>query len=419
MKAFYGDRISEHMTKTPEGFLICHDVPISRTGVQQYYPSELGISGDELIPVKRTEDVVFSPAAIASFEGKPVTDNHPPVDVNASNYNVYIRGTAQNIHRGSGTDNDKLLADLVIHDANLVAEIESGKREISCGYDCKYADNGDGTYSQIEIVGNHVAVVDAGRAGHNVAIKDSKPKIEEDKNKMSKKGSILQRMFATFVKDAEPEEIQEAAKAVDAAENRAEEPVVNQVKNDESTSEIGDIQKLTAIVAALAKKVDSIIAAEKKEPEHKDDEISSLDALENELEPAKKEVETTDEPDESSVTIEPEQIQDEDTTPTEGKNPEHVAPVNGVTDRAIALNMLRIVKPIVAAMPDGQRRKVSDQLSKAVRDAMQVKSTQVLPGGYATLTTRKKAQDALTKQGNPREFGDACRKRNPHYKEEK
>ncbi|WP_307222356.1 DUF2213 domain-containing protein [Pectinatus haikarae] len=414
MKAFYGDRISEHMTKTPEGFLICHDVPISRTGIQQYCPRELGLDGDEMIPVKRTEDVVFSSAAIASFEGKPVTDDHPPVDVNASNYNTYMRGAAQNIHRGNGADSDKLFADLIIHDANLISEIEAGKREISCGYDCKYADNGDGTYSQIKIIGNHIAVVDAGRAGHGVAIKDSKPK--EEKRKMPKNGSILQRMFAVFVKDADPTDIQEAAKAVDAVENGTEAPVDKPAVDAEPPAEGSDIQKLTAAVAALTQKVESIIAAEKKEPEHKDDEISSLDALENELGP-KKEVEITDEPDESSVTIEPEQIQDED--PSEEEKPEHVAPANGAADRMAALNMLRIVKPIVAAMPDGQRRKVSDQLSKAVRDAMQVKSTQSLPGGYATLTTRKKAQDALTKQGNPREYGENCRKRNPHYKEEK
>lgn len=36
MKAYYGDRISPHMTESPEGYLICHDVPIARTGPQEY-----------------------------------------------------------------------------------------------------------------------------------------------------------------------------------------------------------------------------------------------------------------------------------------------------------------------------------------------------------------------------------------------
>ena len=40
------------MTKTPEGFLICHDVPIARTGQQEYLAGELGLDGDPDRPVQ-------------------------------------------------------------------------------------------------------------------------------------------------------------------------------------------------------------------------------------------------------------------------------------------------------------------------------------------------------------------------------
>ena len=33
--AYYGSHISEHLVKTPEGYLICYDVPINRTGTQE------------------------------------------------------------------------------------------------------------------------------------------------------------------------------------------------------------------------------------------------------------------------------------------------------------------------------------------------------------------------------------------------
>ena len=36
MRAFYGRRISGHMIETPEGYLICKEVPIARTGNQDY-----------------------------------------------------------------------------------------------------------------------------------------------------------------------------------------------------------------------------------------------------------------------------------------------------------------------------------------------------------------------------------------------
>lgn len=47
MKAFYGSRFSPHMTKTPEGFLICHSVPICRTGEQEYLPREIGVEEEK------------------------------------------------------------------------------------------------------------------------------------------------------------------------------------------------------------------------------------------------------------------------------------------------------------------------------------------------------------------------------------
>ncbi|MDY6303915.1 MAG: DUF2213 domain-containing protein [Succiniclasticum sp.] len=160
MKAFYGSRFSPHMTKTPEGFLICHSVPICRTGEQEYLPREIGVEEEKrpIITVLRTPEEVFKPAAIASFEGKPVTDDHPPVPLDSSNYSTYTKGAVQNVHRGTGEDDDKLVCDIVLYDSVLISKVEAGKREISCGYDCKYIPNGDGTYHQADIIGNHAAV---------------------------------------------------------------------------------------------------------------------------------------------------------------------------------------------------------------------------------------------------------------------
>ncbi|MCI9311262.1 MAG: DUF2213 domain-containing protein, partial [Lawsonibacter sp.] len=33
------------MDRTPEGYLICRDVPIARTGPQEYLAGELGLEG--------------------------------------------------------------------------------------------------------------------------------------------------------------------------------------------------------------------------------------------------------------------------------------------------------------------------------------------------------------------------------------
>ena len=360
MRAFYGSRFSPHMTRTPEGFLICHSVPICRTGTQEYLPQEIGVEEDKpIITALRTPAEVFKPAAIASFEGKPVTDEHPPVALDSSNYSAYTKGAVQNVRRGTGEDDDKLVCDIVIYDSTLISKVEAGKREISCGYDCKYIPNGDGTYHQADIIGNHVAIVDSGRAGHDVAIKDAKPK---GGKRMAKK-SILQRMFASFVKDAEPEEIQEAAKAVsDASRNEAPDDTEDADPDEEGP----------------------------------DNATESLDALEDQLSPDDEEEgdDTQDSDDgEESVTVDPEKIQDdEDPTPTD----------NQAVEKAVALRIIRSLKPIVASMPAEQRRKASDAMSRAIKKVLRVRGTQPLAGGYGTLTKRSVKDTAYNKMGDPR-----------------
>ena len=67
--AYYGTEISPNQTETVEGYLICRNVPIARTGKQTYYAHELNLPGDpdRLVEVLRSPEEVFSPAAMASF----------------------------------------------------------------------------------------------------------------------------------------------------------------------------------------------------------------------------------------------------------------------------------------------------------------------------------------------------------------
>ena len=196
---YYGTRLSENISRRePEGYLLCLNVPVARTGVQEYLPEELGlplssfflpsgsgaeggIEGDRkalhTVPVLRPEAEVFSPETVASFEGMPVTDGHPPDGVTVDNIRALQKGHAHNVRRGSGDESDLLLADLIITDEGLIEAILGGKREISCGYTYELCEE-NGRYIQRRIRGNHVAVVDAGRAGHRVCIRDEQPSID-------------------------------------------------------------------------------------------------------------------------------------------------------------------------------------------------------------------------------------------------
>lgn len=66
--AYYGSHISEHLVKTPEGYLICYDVPINRTGTQMYTAGELGLEGEPERPVTipPPKITIFPPSSLST-----------------------------------------------------------------------------------------------------------------------------------------------------------------------------------------------------------------------------------------------------------------------------------------------------------------------------------------------------------------
>lgn len=187
------EKLSARLSLTNEGFLVCHDVPIARTGKQLYSTEEVPIeSKDGIVEIHRAEEDVFDPKTIASFEGKPVTIDHPPEFVSPENWKKLAVGTAQNVRRGTQEQSDLLIADLLITDKEAInAILHDGLREVSCGYESSYEQTDLGKGRQFDIVGNHVALVERGRAGSRCAIKD-----KQGVN-MAKK-SFKDRLLAAF-----------------------------------------------------------------------------------------------------------------------------------------------------------------------------------------------------------------------------
>ena len=183
MRYHIAGSLSEHIKETPEGYLLCLDVPIARTGVQEYQPEEVPLeaAGHGPVRIYRMEAEVFAPETVASFEGKPVTLDHPEDNVSPESWRELARGVAQNLRRGEGESSDLLLADLLITDAEAIAAVRGGLREISCGYDAEYEGLGPGVGRQTGIIGNHVALVQAGRCGPRCAIIDTKKDVSMNK----------------------------------------------------------------------------------------------------------------------------------------------------------------------------------------------------------------------------------------------
>lgn len=350
MIQYYGYTISPNQIETGEGFLICRNVPISRTGDQEYMGWEIGIpgaGGGQIVTVHRPPEEVFSTAALASFEGKPVTNDHPPVLIGPDDVKTYEMGHAQNVRRGDGEWEEYTLADLHIHDRELIDAVQSGKREISCGYECEYVPNGDGTYTQRNIRGNHVAVVERGRAGKRAAILDSdkkKAKEPERKGNMNKKGLFF-KLFGQAVKDKSPEEIEQMAMDA-AAALEAEKPADGQAegqKEEPAKETASDEAVIDAIAEKILAKLEEKGACKKKE--------ETKDALDAALE---------------KLTEGGDSGQAGETEKTSGDTEKETRTGTGM-DRSTAAGILKAMRPAVAAIKDEKERlAVSDALIRLV-----------------------------------------------------
>jgi uncharacterized protein len=154
---------------TPEGYLRAW-ATIARTGVQHYTDADGSIRREY-----RPEGEVASPESLASFAGKAITLEHPPVLLDSANTKDYQIGF-------SGTevvyDNGFVRAVMTITDDEAIKRIMRGDaKEVSAGYRVNYeatpgvtdsGENYDGI--QKEINGNHIAVVRRGRAGPQVKL---------------------------------------------------------------------------------------------------------------------------------------------------------------------------------------------------------------------------------------------------------
>lgn len=158
----------------PNGNLLCTNVPIARVGWLIYGPGEVPVKPGQngVAYVERTADSLFSDTTIGSFVGAAVCDDHPPVDVDPTNYEKYASGFVLSARRGTGEDSDVLLGDLVITRKSTIDAILNGKVEVSAGYDADYVDRGGGAGLQSNLIGNHVALVEKGRCGPRCAIGD-------------------------------------------------------------------------------------------------------------------------------------------------------------------------------------------------------------------------------------------------------
>lgn len=235
------EKISPLKEKTPEGYLLCRDVPISRVGSFEYSAAEVGLPNiGRAVQVWRPEEQIFNPETIASFEAKPVVIGHARF-ADPDNWREIAVGTTQNVRRGEGDKSDFLLADLLLTDRKAIEAVESGDlKEVSCGYDADTQETPQGI-EQIGIVGNHVALVVSARcSGCKIGDGSMTTSLKTRLRKLFRDGNEV-----AFNEEVDKLQVQDGD-APDAAPAPAPTPAPTPTLEER-------LAKLEATVAALAK----------------------------------------------------------------------------------------------------------------------------------------------------------------------
>lgn len=255
------EKISPLKEKTPEGYLLCRDVPISRVGSFEYSAAEVGLPNiGHAVQVWRPEEQIFNPETIASFEAKPVVIGHARF-ADPDNWREIAVGTTQNVRRGEGDKSDFLLADLLLTDRKAIEAVESGDlKEVSCGYDADTQETPQGI-EQIGIVGNHVALV--------VSARCSGCKIGDGSMTISLK-TRLRKLFRDGNEDAFNEEVDKLQVQDDDAPDAAPAPAPTPTLEER-------LAKLEATVAALAKDLAQKPVGDADTPPVPDDDDELID----------------------------------------------------------------------------------------------------------------------------------------------
>ena len=268
-------------SKDANGFLHVASSNISKEVVNPYYGREIpgweekGLDPNHIFYGYRAGEELAK--AAKTFDGLPLLIDHHIEDAEApqKEYRVGSLGT------DARWEAPYLKNSLIVTDAEAIRAIEDGRmKELSCAY--RYEpDWTPGTFEGVpydfimrNIQGNHVALVEEGRAGADVVVADAKPR-ETITSKMEK---TMKGFFRRFrgAKDSDPEvemkEVQDAKGIVKLAQG-----LIDLHKRNPETGEIMDVtedaDKAEAVMAAVSK------IASKLAPEEVEELTKAIQAL--------------------------------------------------------------------------------------------------------------------------------------------
>ena len=212
------------------GFMEVKDNPISKIGVYPYLGSEIpgAEDPDRIYYVYRPAEELARQETIDSFKLMPFIDEHEILG--KSGMPAERKGMQGTIGEQVYYDEPYLRGNIKIHSSAAQSLIQAGKVELSPCYGCDWV-KGDGTfdgkpyqYTQRNIMGNHLALVEEGRTGPDVAVQDHRKftldssrllPMEFTPEQLAQLKALIAEMMGTKTGDEDP--VKDPAKDEDPA----------------------------------------------------------------------------------------------------------------------------------------------------------------------------------------------------------
>lgn len=383
--------------------------PVSMVGVFPYtgeqidYDGALGLEPKKIYWVFRSPEELFNPDAIKSFNGLPIRIGHvmlgrgfAPVDKESAD------GCIFNVRQSLDMP-EYLIAEFCIYTDRMQEVLSKGKiKELSLGYRCQYVPcigsyNGKPyEFKQVNLRGNHLALVEHGRCGSSVRVCDqalvtfdSLPKEIQDMEKDENKGMEKAQKLAEAVKNGDEQACQDCLDFYDLTPEQRKEALAY-VKGKKSGA-----PKATAEDAKA--KDDAVPPPPPSESEKKDEEVAG--------EGAEKPEEVVEETETAVAEPKPGKPEEVSETVTEEvKKPEETAPV-------------------VDCKGKGCKKGTKDEAATVTEPSIPVPE-QALEGASAPKKDEKKDDEApKTEDKKPsskkccEDCGDTCNKPEPATKD--
>lgn len=224
------------------GFMEVRDNPISKVGVFDYLGSEIpgAEEPDRVYKVYRPAEELSRQETIDSFKLMPFIDEHEILG--KSGMPAERKGMQGTLGEQIYFDAPYLRGNIKIHSSAAQSLIKAGKVELSPCYGCDWV-KGDGTYegqpyqyTQRNIMGNHLALVEEGRTGPDVAVQDHRTfsldssrllPMEFTPEQLAQLKALIAEMMGTKTGDEDP--VKPAAVDADPEMPKDEEVIVDPV----------------------------------------------------------------------------------------------------------------------------------------------------------------------------------------------